>query len=243
MSGQPDFGRLAADYDRLRPVDLEVLMAVLDEGDLRGRTILDCGCGTGRLARAIAGSDANARVVGIDAEPRMVEKARARVPDTVEIYQGVAEALPFADESFERAVLWLVVHLLDRQRAFAELHRVLEREGRLVLVTFDPSHFGDFWLSAFFPSIEKVDRARFPTREDLGRELDHAGFGETRFRRLSQRAEIRREDALERIRARHISTFDLLDEEEIHRGTDKAAAELPPVLQYRVEWLVAVAQR
>ena len=60
--------------------------------------------------------------------------------------------------------------------------------------------------------------------------------------RLSQRVELSREDALERIRARHISTFDLLDEEEVRTGTEKAAAELPPVLQYGVEWLVAVAQ-
>ena len=63
------------------------------------------------------------------------------------------------------------------------------------------------------------------------------------FDRVSQRAELTRENALERIRARHISTFDLLDDEEVRAGTEKAAAELPPVLQYQVEWLVAVAYR
>ena len=246
MSGQPDFGRLAADYDRVRPMDANwhrVFEALAAEADLRGRRILDCGCGTGRLARAIAESDASARVVGIDAEPRMVAAARESVPETVEIRDGRAEALPFADGAFERAVLWLVCHLIDRPAAFAELHRVLEPDGRLGIVTFDPSYFGDFWLSEYFPSIERIDRERFPTREELASALPAAGFSAVEFDHISQRAELTRENALERIRARHISTFDLLDDEEVRAGTEKAAAELPPVLQYRVEWLLAVAYR
>ena len=245
MSGQPDFGRLAADYDRVRPVDAnwhEVFDLVVARGDLRSRSVLDCGCGTGRLARALADGVAS-RVVGLDREPRMLAAAREVVPEAVELVEGGAEALPFVDASFDRAVLWLVSHLLDRTRAFAELCRVLGADGRLVVVTFDPSYFGDFWLSAFFPSIERIDSARFPTREELAAALPAAGFRAVEFDRVSQWAELTRDDALQRIRARHISTFDLLDDEEVRAGTEKAAAELPPVLQYQVEWLVAVAQR
>lgn len=243
MSAKPDFGRLAADYDRVRPVDAnwhEVFDVVVAEGDLRGRSVLDCGCGTGRLARALA-DGVGSRVVGLDREPRMLASARKVVPEAVELVEGGAEALPFADGSFDRAVLWLVAHLLDRTRAFAELCRVLSDDGRLVLVTFDPSYFADFWLSAFFPSIERIDRERFPTREELAATLPEAGFQAVELHRISQRAELAREAALDRIQARHISTFDLLADEEVRTGTEKAAAELPPVLQYRVEWLVVVA--
>src|SRR5205823_10797630 len=53
----PDFGRLAPVYDRIRPVDenwWEVFEVVVREGDLRGRRVLDLGCGTGRLSGALA---------------------------------------------------------------------------------------------------------------------------------------------------------------------------------------------
>ena len=42
-----------------------------------------------------------------------------------------AEQLPFKDGWFERALMWLVVHLVDRPRAFGEAARVLAPDGRL----------------------------------------------------------------------------------------------------------------
>ena len=59
--------------------------------------------------------------------------------------------------------------------------------------------------------------------------------------RLSQRAEISREEALAKIHGRHISTFDLLDEDELAEGTARAERELPERVAYGLEWLVAVA--
>ncbi|MDX6511600.1 MAG: hypothetical protein QOE36_1104, partial [Gaiellaceae bacterium] len=92
------------------------------EGDLRGRRVLDAGCGTGTLSAALA-ERAAAKVWGVDAEPRMLEVARSRVPAGVGVREGSLEALPFRDGWFERAVARLVLHLVDRRRAFAELRR------------------------------------------------------------------------------------------------------------------------
>jgi SAM-dependent methyltransferase len=245
VSGNPDFARLATNYDRVRPVDAnwwEVFELAVGEGDLRGRRVLDCGCGTGRLARALAES-AGARVSGIDPEPEMLRVARSNVPVTVDLRAGRAEELPFADGSFERAALWLVCHLVDRPAAFRELARVLTDDGRLVVVTFDPDHFGDFWLNALFPSLEAIDRARFPSRQELRNDLHGAGFGSMRFRRLSQRASLTREQALERIERRHISTFDLLDPDEVRAGTERGREELPRTVEYGIEWLIAFGER
>ena len=83
--------------------------------------------------------------------------------------------------------MWLVCHLVDRPAAFAELRRVLAQEGRLVVVTFDPAHFGKFWLNRYFPSIERIDRARFPDGGQLEVQLATAGFGGVRLLRHSQR--------------------------------------------------------
>ncbi len=232
MSRKPDFGRLAADYDRVRPVDdnwWEVYDVLVREADLRGRRVLDVGCGTGRLARALVARDA-AKVWGVDASEAML--AQARVPRGVRLKHARAEALPFRDGWFERVVFWLSIHLVDRPRAFAEARRV---GGRVAVVTFDASHFGAHWLNPFFPSLERIDRARFPTREQLADEL-----GNVRFVAVSQTARFTREQALERIRRGHISTFDLLDPDEVRRGLELAERELPEEVETPVEWLIAV---
>lgn len=201
--------------------------------------MLDAGCGTGRLAAELADTGI-ARVWGVDPSPEMLAVARAKTR-RAGFKQARVESLPFKDAWFDAAVAWLVVHLVDRPAAFAELHRVLRPGGRLAVVTFDPAHFSGFWLNRYFPSLEAIDRARFPRAAALSRELRGAGFAEPRSLRLGQRASLAREAALRRLRERHISTFDLMDELEVRAGTARAERELPAVVEYRLEWLVAIA--
>ena len=237
---KPDFGRLAPVYDQLRPADAswwELFDVVVRAGDLRGRRVLDAGGGTGVFAAALA-EQALCRVWLVDPSAEMLEQARARVPATVGLKLGSAESLPFKDRWFERAVARCSVHLWERPRAFAEVRRVADR---FVVATFDPVHFAGFWLNRFFPSIEQVDRKRFPDGPTLEGELREAGFGEVRLLSLSQHREISREDALRKIEGRHISTFDLLDEEEVREGTERARRDLPERISQTQEWLLAVA--
>jgi ubiquinone/menaquinone biosynthesis C-methylase UbiE len=206
-------------------------------GELAGKRVLDVGCGTGRLAASL--QDLGSRVWGIDPSPEMVAEAKKR---GVNAKVARAEQLPFKEGWFERAVLWLTVHLLDRPRAFAELRRCLAPDGRLVIATFDPAHFDRFWLNEIFPSLERIDRERFPTGEELGHELTNAGFV-PRVNRLSQRAHTTRAAALERIRGRYISTLELLPEDEYRAGLERAEHELPAEIAYPLEWLVVSAVR
>jgi SAM-dependent methyltransferase len=242
---RPDFGARAADYERLRPVDenwLEVFEVVVREAELRGARVLDVGCGTGKLARMLAERGLS-RIWGIDPSPEMLAEARERVPSSVGLKLGEAERLPFKDGFFDAAVLWTVVHLIERPPAFAELQRVLAPGGRVAIVTFAPEHFKSYWQNEFFPSIAEIDLARHPSPEQLTEELEAAGFGAPRFVRLLQTAELSRELALERIRGRAISTFDLLDEDEIRAGTEKAERELPNRVRYELQYLLAFARR
>jgi ubiquinone/menaquinone biosynthesis C-methylase UbiE len=204
--------------------------------------VLEVGCGPGRLAAALA-EQALARVWAVDASAAMVAEARARVPSGVGVKVGSAEALPFRDGWFERAVMRMAVHLLDRPRAFAELQRVLAPAGRLVSASHDPETFGSGWLAPFFPSIVRIDVERFPTAAQLQEELLGAGFDDVRVERLTQPVEIRREQALERIRSRFISTFDLIPKDEYEAGLARAETELPETLRYSHNWLIAVAVR
>jgi SAM-dependent methyltransferase len=237
----PDFGRRASTYDELRPADenwREVCEALIREGDLAGRRVLDIGCGTGKFAAALS---ERAKVWGVDASPEMLEVARGRAP-RARFKQASADALPFKDGWFERVTMWLVVHLVDRARVFAEARRVLGVGGKLAIASFDPSYFGVFWFRDYFPSMEEIDRARFPTRADLEREFPAAGFNAPSFTRLSQTASVSREQALERIRGKHIATFDLIPEDEYQAGVAQAESELPERVDYRQEWLLAVAE-
>jgi SAM-dependent methyltransferase len=237
----PDFGKVAATYDELRPADekwWELFELLVREGDFLGRRVLDIGCGTGRVAAALA--ERGARVWGVEPEPRMAELARKRLR-TVKI--APAEKLPFKDGWFERAVMALVVHLVDRPRAFAEAWRVLASDGRLVIATFDPAHFERYWLNQFFPSLEAIDRSRFPEPPELQGQLEEAGFATVRLMRLSQRSSIDREGALERVRGRFISPLQLLDEGEYQEGLRRMEQELPDENEYGLEWIVALADR
>ena len=208
-------------------------------GDLRGRRVLEVGCGTGTFAVALA---ERARVWAIDATPEMIEVARRRdVARRVGWRVADAEALPFRDAWFERVVMRLVVHLLDRPRAFAEARRIVGPDGRLAIATFDPSHFDRYWLNRLFPSLERIDRERFPFPSQLEGELLESGFHEIESMRLSQSADTPRETALEKISGRHISTFDLIDDSEFEAGLERAAHELPERVPISLEWVIAVA--
>ncbi len=235
---------VAESYDRLRPVDdlwQELFELLVAEGDLVGRRVLDVGSGTGAVALALA--ERGADVWGVEPSREMLARARATVGRRVALKQARAERLPFKDRSFDRAVLRLVLHHLDRPVAFRELARVLVPGGRVVAATFHPDHFAGFWLNEYFPSLERLDRSRFPAPPELVHELAAAGFVDACLRRLSQSATIGREEALERIRGRYISTLRLVDPHEFARGVARAERELPDEIAYRLEWLVAIAER
>jgi SAM-dependent methyltransferase len=91
-------------------------------------SILDLGCGDGQLTLRIAST--GARVAGVDVSPEMLAAARSRGIDARE---GSAEALPFADRSFDAVFSNAVLHWVRNQDAMmAEVRRVLKPGGRFV---------------------------------------------------------------------------------------------------------------
>ena len=111
------------------------------------------------------------------------------------------------------------------------------RDRHLRPRAFRGAHTGS--TPCFRGSPRSTARAFPPER--LSAELEAAGFESVRSVLVSSFDELDRETALERIRGRHISTFDLLDEDEIDEGTQRAEAELPDLIVRRFEQLVVVA--
>ena len=103
-----------------------------------GQRVLDVACGTGVLARHVAGRvGAGGVVTGLDANAGMLEVARDRTP-TVEWRRGAAESLPFEAAAFDAVVSQFgLMFFTDRVRAVSEMLRVLKRGGRLAVAVWD----------------------------------------------------------------------------------------------------------
>jgi SAM-dependent methyltransferase len=105
-------------------------------GAARGTALLDVATGPGHVAAGAA--ERGARVTGLDFAAAMLEIARARHPD-ITFEQGDAEALPFADDSFDAVVCAFgMLHFAHPERAMAESYRVLRRSGRVAFTVWAP---------------------------------------------------------------------------------------------------------
>jgi ubiquinone/menaquinone biosynthesis C-methylase UbiE len=106
-----------------------------------GDHVLDVGCGTGEDARTIAGRFPGVSVIGIDASEDKIREARARtlgLPRPVDFRASDTYALPFEDETFDACRADRVFHhLVDPQKALAEMARVTRPGGRVVVSDTD----------------------------------------------------------------------------------------------------------
>jgi demethylmenaquinone methyltransferase/2-methoxy-6-polyprenyl-1,4-benzoquinol methylase len=102
--------------------------------------VLDLATGTGDLALLIARAAPSARVVGVDPSKNMLELARAKVEkagltERVELELGDAEALPFADATFDGvSIAFGIRNVPNRPRALAEMARVTKPGGRVAVL-------------------------------------------------------------------------------------------------------------
>jgi ubiquinone/menaquinone biosynthesis C-methylase UbiE len=141
----------------------------------RGHHVLDIGCGTGGFAIAIA-ERTGARLVGCDRAAPLVAYARER-SGPVRWLVADAQRLPFADGSFDRALMSLLLHQVpDRQRAVAEGFRVLRRSGTLAVRTVAPEDVAGRVPFRFFPAIAAAKAAQMPEIDRIVEWLTAAGF-------------------------------------------------------------------
>lgn len=141
-----DFQDNDAELDRLiaqATVAWPIESAVLDRhaiGD--ARSILDLACGPGAVTRRIASKVPNARVVGVDLNPLLLDRAerdrRRDGDDRVRFVEADCRRLPFADDTFDFVYArFLFQHLADPADALLEARRVLRPGGRLLIVDVD----------------------------------------------------------------------------------------------------------
>lgn len=155
MGPVPDVYAAIADAD---PVVVERLAEVLElraadpqQRELRetyfaeiafpaGARVLEVGCGTGAVTRALVGWRGVGEAVGADPSPLFVAKARELAAGIENLSFVVADgrALPFEDASFDVVVFHTVLcHVPGPEQALAEAVRVLRRDGSLAIFDGD----------------------------------------------------------------------------------------------------------
>src|SRR5687768_14846475 len=123
----------AATYERLSaPIEAmgrDVLARLELDGD---ETVLDAGCGTGRVTAALAERLPRGRVIAVDGSPAMVAEARRRLPDSVDVREADLLELELP-EPVDAIVSTATFHwILDHDALFARLRAALVPGGRLV---------------------------------------------------------------------------------------------------------------
>jgi ubiquinone/menaquinone biosynthesis C-methylase UbiE len=133
--------------------------------ELRGRDVVDIGCGDGAIVRALA--KAGATPIGIEVSEAAIERARAKDPGNRYLLGG-AEAIPLPDQSVDIAVLMRSLHHVpDPDAAFPELRRVV----RDVVYIAEPLPTGEYF--ELMKSIDDETEVRAKAQQAIA---DASGF-------------------------------------------------------------------
>lgn len=137
MWGGDEYDFLMGRWSRLI-APLLVKFAQVQDGD----KVLDVGCGTGSLTRALLDSGPAVQVTGIDGSADYIEIGRKNLDGTrVTLEQGDARSLSCSDDTFDKCVSLLVMNFIsDPTRAVNEMQRVTRPGGSVAAAVWD---YGD----------------------------------------------------------------------------------------------------
>jgi len=143
--------------------------------------MVEFGCGTGTTALKLA--PAVARIVASDISPEMItiagEKAAAEGVSNVEFAVATPEAAPWPNASFDAAIAFNLLHLIEaRQAALANIHRLLKPGGLFISKTPCLGDANPIYrvLVPVMRMVGKAPYVAFFSNNDLEREIAAAGF-------------------------------------------------------------------
>jgi len=153
---EPAYDRIGIGYSAVRRPEPRIaarIEAALGEA----RSVLNVGAGTGSY------EPADREVTAVEPSQTMIDQ---RPAGSAPVFQGLAEDLPFGDDSFDAAMAMITVHhWRDMPAGLAEMRRVARR--RVVVLTFDPTPAADLWLCDYFPAALEYHAAAMPPIAEL----------------------------------------------------------------------------
>ncbi|MER7671665.1 class I SAM-dependent methyltransferase [Kitasatospora sp. NPDC096128] len=155
-AGDADYGRIGGGYATYRQPDArieQVITAALGGA----RTVVNVGAGAGSY------ESPTLEVTAVEPSATMRAQRPAHLSPAVD---GVAEHLPFGDDSFDAAMTTFSVHQWsDYKAGMREMRRVAR--GPAVVLTCDPDLVRDFWLYEYAPEVLDTEARRYPAIADL----------------------------------------------------------------------------
>ncbi|MGO4972509.1 class I SAM-dependent methyltransferase [[Clostridium] aminophilum] len=149
-------------------------------------TILDIGCGGGRTLESMAEKSSKGKLWGVDVSPVSVEESRKRnekriAEGRMEILEGSAAKLPFADQTFDKVTTVESFYFWpDAMEGLKEVLRVLKPDGTFLLIA-------DVYETGDLPENVRENIAKFhmrnPTPADFRHMFVDAGFWKTEIHR------------------------------------------------------------
>lgn len=193
-----EFSAAAEKYDRFMGRYTRSLAPAFAEaaGVAAGKRVLDVGCGPGGLTGELAGRVGADNVAAIDPAPQFAAACQERHPGA-DVREGVAEALPWPDDSFDVTLCSLVIAFMeDAGQGVREMHRVTGPGGTVAACMWDIAGGGMTMLKTFWDAARSVDpsaageRSRpGVTRGDLGERFRRAGLQDVREGELEASAD------------------------------------------------------
>jgi demethylmenaquinone methyltransferase/2-methoxy-6-polyprenyl-1,4-benzoquinol methylase len=169
--------------------------------------VLDVATGTGAVARELL-RRYSCTVVGIDQSPEMLAEARRRLGADVELVEGRAEELPFADASFDALTFTYLLRYVDDPAAtLQELARVVRPGGSIASLEFAVPRgpWRPLWELYVRVGLPLAGRAVSPAWHQVGSFLGPSIRGFYERYPLPRVLELWREAGIEDVQARRLS--------------------------------------
>src|SRR4051794_35452413 len=166
---------------------------VLDRIELRGdETVLDAGCGSGRVTEILVARVPRGRVIGVDASASMIDAARERLGRDADLRVADLVGLDLGGERVDLVFSTATFHwIADHDALFASLRQALRPGGRLVAQCGGAGNIASVHAAARQAGDDPPFRAHFDgwrgpwnfaTPADTERRLRAAGFADARCR-------------------------------------------------------------
>jgi trans-aconitate 2-methyltransferase len=180
-----------AAYDRLSTPMEALGREVMERLSLRGdETVLDAGCGSGRLTAALIERVPDGRVIGVDVSASMIDAARERLGPRADLRVADLVGLDLGGDTVDVVFSTATFHwIADHDALFASLRRALRSGGQLVAQCGGAGNIASVHAAARQAGDDPEFRSyfdgwrgpwNFATPEDTERRLRDAGFAEAR---------------------------------------------------------------
>jgi demethylmenaquinone methyltransferase/2-methoxy-6-polyprenyl-1,4-benzoquinol methylase len=182
-------------------------------GAAPGDRVLDVAAGTGLVSEALVERYA-CRVVALDQSAPMLERARTKLAadpklaERIELVQGEAESLPFADAEFDHLTFTYLLRYVDDPAAtLRELARVVKAGGRVACLEFCVPGRVWFWPWRLYTRVGLPVLGRLASRQwfEVGRFLGPSIESFYRSYPLEHQLEMWKEAGIRGVRARRMS--------------------------------------